>query len=178
MTILSIGPSHTVAAALERSRASRPRPVFVGMQGSVYKGYDGGKPVPEYNVQMATFPRPRRPSPPPGGKRSSRRWTPAAAITLAGKRFQKLVDSKDPLVKALIENYRIWAKNDKVDASSILFDTVAVYLALPGPKPLLEMEELRIKVTDDGMTRDRSGRSEDVGGDRVEGSGGVSRICW
>ena len=66
--------------------------------------------------------------------------------------FKKLTASNDPLVKALIENYRIWAKNDKVDASSTLFDTVAVYLALPGPKSLCEMEELRIKVTGDGMT--------------------------
>ena len=30
---------------------------------------------------------------------------------------------------------------------------MAIYLALPGPKPLLKMEELRIQVTADGMTR-------------------------
>jgi predicted RNase H-like nuclease (RuvC/YqgF family) len=29
---------------------------------------------------------------------------------------------------------------------------VAIYLAVPGPKPLLELESLRITVTDDGMT--------------------------
>ena len=73
-------------------------------------------------------------------------------INLTGERFQKLTASNDPLVKTLMENYRIWANNDKVNASSTLFDTVAVYLALPGPKPLLKMEEFRLKVTGDGMT--------------------------
>jgi hypothetical protein len=52
----------------------------------------------------------------------------------------------------MVQNYRIWAKNDKVKASTTLYDTVAVYLALPGAKPLVEFKELPIKVTGDGMT--------------------------
>jgi inosine-uridine nucleoside N-ribohydrolase len=151
MTILSIGPSTTVAAALERQPGIAAKARFVGMQGSVYKGYDGGKPTPEWNVAANV---------PAAQKALSAPWQQAVitpldtcgAINLSGERFQKLTASNGPLVKALIENYRIWAKNDKVDASSTLFDTVAVYLALPDPKPLLEMEELKIKVTGDGMT--------------------------
>ena len=130
--------------------------------------------VPEWNIKAAV---------PAAQKALSAPWRQAVItpldtcglVNLSGKRFQKLAASNDPLVKALIETYRIWAKNDKVDASSTLFDTVAVYLALPGPKPLLEMKELRIKVTDDGMTRDRPGGGENGGGDRVEGFGRVSR---
>ncbi len=152
LTIISIGPSNTVAAALERQPGIAAKARFVGMQGSVYKGYDGGKPCPEWNIKAAV---------PAAQKALSAPWRQAVItpldtcglIRLDGKRFQKLVDSDDPLVKALIETYRVWAKNDKVNASTILFDTVAVYLALPGPKPLLKMEELRIKVSDDGMTR-------------------------
>jgi inosine-uridine nucleoside N-ribohydrolase len=152
LTIISIGPSHTVAAALERQPGIAAKARFVGMQGSVYKGYDGGKPCPEWNIKAAV---------PAAQKALSAPWRKAVItpldtcglVNLSGRRFEKLAASDDPLVKALIENYRIWAKNDKVNASSILFDTVAVYLALPGPKPLLEMKELRIKVTDDGMTR-------------------------
>ncbi len=63
--------------------------------------------------------------------------------------------SRDKLIVAVIENYRIWAKKESVEVlieSSVLFDTVAVYLALPGPKPHLEMEGLAINVTSDGMT--------------------------
>ena len=151
VTIISIGPSNTVAAALERQPGIAAKANFVGMQGSVHKGYDGGKPVPEWNVKANV---------PAAQKVFSAPWRQAVItpldtcglVNLSGERFQKLAASNDPLVKALLENYRIWAKNDKVDASSTLFDTVAVYLALPGPKPLLEMEELRIKVTGDGMT--------------------------
>ena len=64
--------------------------------------------------------------------------------------------SEDPLVKAMLENYRIWAKKDHLDqlkGSSVLFDTVAVYLAYPGDRPLMERETLSIQVTDDGFTR-------------------------
>ena len=53
VTIISIGPSNTVAAALERQPGIAAKARFVGMQGSVYKGYDGGKPAPEWNVKSA-----------------------------------------------------------------------------------------------------------------------------
>ena len=55
----------------------------------------------------------------------------------------------------MLENYRIWANKDSLEQlteSSVLFDTVAVYLALPGPKPHLHLEELAINVTSDGIT--------------------------
>ena len=84
-------------------------------------------------------------------------------MQFGGKRFQSLVESQDPLVKAMLDNYRIWARNPKVTASSTLFDTVAVYLALPGPKPLFKLEELPIRVTADGMTAiDPAGRKMQV----------------
>lgn len=151
MTIISIGPSNTVAAALERQPGIAAKANFVGMQGSVYKGYDGGKPAPEYNVKCAV---------PAAQRVFSAPWRQAVitpldtcgVITLSGERFHKLAVSQDSLVKALMENYRIWANNDKVDVSTTLFDTVAVYLALPGPKPLLKTEELQLKVTGEGMT--------------------------
>ena len=77
-------------------------------------------------------------------------------VNLSGQRFQTLKLSDDPCVQALLENYRIWAGKDNLEqlqASSVLFDTVAVYLANPGVKPLLELETLSIAVTDDGNTR-------------------------
>lgn len=57
-------------------------------------------------------------------------WT--AADKLRGTKYAAVRDCEDPLTKALVENYRIWAaKNPKraETASSTLFDTVAVYLA-------------------------------------------------
>ena len=155
ITIISIGPSTTVAAALEKEPGIAGKAVFVGMQGSVRVGYDGAKkPCPEWNVKAAV----------PAAKKALLAPWKRAVITpldtcglvrLRGERFQALVASGDPLVKALIENYRIWAKKKTVDElkeSSILFDTVAVYLALPGEKPLVTMEDLAITVDDKGMT--------------------------
>jgi inosine-uridine nucleoside N-ribohydrolase len=155
ITIISIGPSSTVAAALEKQPAIAAKAVFVGMQGSVRVGYDGSKtPCPEWNVKAAI---------PAGKKALLAPWartviTPldtCGLIRLSGERFQTLVKSEDPLVKALLENYRIWAKKKTVEelkGSSILFDTVAVYLALPGEKPHVAMEDLAITVDDKGMT--------------------------
>ena len=155
ITIISIGPSNTVAAALEKEPGIAAKAVFVGMQGSVRLGYDGAKtPCPEWNVKAAI---------PAAKKALLAPWKQAVItpldtcglIRLRGERFQTLVKSEDPLVKALIENYRIWAKKKTVEElkeSSILFDTVAVYLALPGEQPLATMEDLAITVDDKGMT--------------------------
>jgi inosine-uridine nucleoside N-ribohydrolase len=151
VVILGVGPNHTVAAALEREPAIAGKAVFVGMQGAVRKGYDGGKVCPEYNVKAAVA---------PGKKVLGAPWkecviTPldtCGLVRLRGARFQAVVECPDPLVKALVENYRIWAKKENVKESSILFDTVAIYLAYPGPKSLVEMEDLKIIVTDTGVT--------------------------
>ncbi len=154
ITIISIGPSTTVASALERRPDIASRAVFVGMQGAVRKGYDGGPAGPEYNVRENVAAAQRALLAP---------WIEAVItpldtcglVRLTGARFQALKKSRDNLIAALLENYRIWAKKDSVEElteSSVLFDTVAVYLALPGPKVHLELEQLSINVTSDGMT--------------------------
>ena len=65
-------------------------------------------------------------------------------------------DSRDPLARAVVENYRIWknAKTaDEMHASSVLFDTAAIYLAYPGDRPFVKLETLPILVTAEGFTR-------------------------
>ena len=57
------------------------------------------------------------------------------------------------MVRALIENYRIWCGKEpqRADkASSTLFDTAAVYLAMS--QEFMLMERLGIRVTDEGYT--------------------------
>jgi inosine-uridine nucleoside N-ribohydrolase len=55
-----------------------------------------------------------------------------------------------------MENYRVWLKNreDHLDQfetqSTVLFDTVAVYLAFS--EELLTMKKLSVSITDDGYT--------------------------
>jgi inosine-uridine nucleoside N-ribohydrolase len=52
VALIAVGPCNTVAAALERKPAIAGKVNFVGMYGSVRKGYGGNKdPMPEWNVK-------------------------------------------------------------------------------------------------------------------------------
>jgi inosine-uridine nucleoside N-ribohydrolase len=157
VTLIAIGPVANIAAALQREPAIAERARFVGMHGSIRRGYDGRPQVDaEYNVVkyphacQAVFAAP---------------WeitiTPldtCALVRLEGERYRAVRDSNDPLIRALLENYRIWARHvswarglDPEVGSSVLFDTVAVYLAFS--EELLVVETLPVRVTDDGYTR-------------------------
>ncbi|HEY3376693.1 MAG TPA: hypothetical protein VGL77_04280 [Armatimonadota bacterium] len=74
-------------------------------------------------------------------------------VRLQGELFAEVCACGDLLTAAVIENYRIWltaqGQNDSPTGSSILFDTVAVHLA--HSRQYLRMEELGIRVTDDGF---------------------------
>jgi inosine-uridine nucleoside N-ribohydrolase len=156
ITVIAVGPLPNIAEALKREPRIAEKARFVGMHGSVRLGYGGSKEVSaEYNVRadakacQATLSAP---------------WditiTPldtCGLIHLRGEKYAKVRDCDDPLTKALIQNYRIWRLDDKPGdiptdetASSTLFDTVAVYLAFS--RNLATMEELPIRVTDDGFT--------------------------
>jgi len=155
VTVIAVGPLPNIAAALQREPRIAEKAKFVGMHGSVRRGYEGKfEPDKEYNVVSFI-------------KEAQTVFTAAWDMTitpldtcgivkLSGQRYQRLLGSDDPLARAVIENYRIWAKNKSIDPSSVdrgsstLFDTVAVYLALS--TELVETERLGIKVTEDGYT--------------------------
>jgi inosine-uridine nucleoside N-ribohydrolase len=156
ITLLCIGPVPNVQAALEREPRIAERARFVGMHGSVRKGYGGSEAAAaEYNVVSA-----------PEACRAAfaAPWdvtiTPldtCGIVQLEGERYQAVRDCEDPLVQAVIENYRVWIDNcrwgqafNPETESSILFDTVAVYLAFS--EEFLVMEELGLQVTDSGLT--------------------------
>lgn len=154
VTIVSIGPSTTVAAALKQHPDIASRATFVGMQGAVRKGYDGGPVGPEYNVKE-NISAARKALLAPWRKTVITPLDTCGLVRLRGARFVTLKKSNDKLIAALLENYRIWAKKESVgelSESSVLFDTVAVYLALPGSKPHLKIEDLAISVASDGVT--------------------------
>lgn len=157
VTVIAIGPLGNVAEALAREPRIAARARFVGMHGSVRKGYNNAPTLSaEYNVLArpaacrAVFAAPWQ----------SVTITPVdtcGLIVLKGDLYQRVMESSRPLAKAVIENYRIWweavAREDPDlwrRQSSVLFDTVAVYLAFD--EALVEMEELGIRVTDDGYT--------------------------
>ncbi len=157
ITLICIGPVPNISAALRREPGIAERARFVGMHGSIRRGYGGSAQVSaEYNV--ACYPQACQAV-------FTAVWdvtiTPldtCGLVQLQGSKYRAVRDCEDPLVQALIENYRIWARNlppraERLDAelqSSTLFDTVAIYLAFA--EELVVMEELTIRVTDDGHT--------------------------
>lgn len=156
VTLICIGPVPNIAAALEREPRIAARARFVGMHGSIRIGYGGSPEItPETNVRYYT---------PECQRVFTAPWemtiTPldtCGLVHLRGEKYRRVYECPDPLIQALIENYRIWAEHvtwvrglDASAYSSTLFDTVAVYLAFS--EELLVIEELSIRVTDDGYT--------------------------
>jgi inosine-uridine nucleoside N-ribohydrolase len=155
MTVIAIGPPTTLAAAVERYPEMAPKAAFSGMHGSVRKGYGGGKVSAEWNVRAVPAAAQRVLSA-PWRQISITPLDTCGLVNLGGARFESLKRSRDPLTQVLLENYRIWAKKDRLDqlkGTSTLYDTVAVYLAYPGSRPLVRLEPLSIAVTRDGFTR-------------------------
>lgn len=157
VSIISVGAVPNIAEALKRDPKIMNNSRFVGMYGSVKKGYgNSDEIVAEANVRsnpkalQAVFAAP---------------WditiTPldtCGIVELKGDKFRQVFESKRPLIKALMDNYRIWLpeppwlteRPDPTKRSTTLFDTVAVYLAFS--ESLVNMEDVSLRITDDGKT--------------------------
>jgi inosine-uridine nucleoside N-ribohydrolase len=170
ITVVAVGPLPNIAAALQREPKIANKASFVGMHGSIRKGYGGSSKISaEYNVRA--YPKAVQ-------KVFTAPWdvtiTPldtCGIVHLRGDKYQKVLKANTTLSKTLIENYRAWYKqgivnskkdlskdevnkrvNQKLNSSSTtLFDTVGIYLALT--TKLVKMEKLGITVSDDGYTR-------------------------
>jgi len=168
--VVAVGPLPNIAAALEREPRIAEKAEFVGMHGSIYRGYGGSSNLSaEYNVRAFVK---------EAQKVFTAPWnmtiTPldtCGIVQLKGQKYQKVLKRNSPLTRALIENYRAWYKqgilnqnkdlsqaevNKRVEqklnsSSSTLFDTVGIYLAMS--TELVKMEKLGVRVTDDGYTR-------------------------
>jgi inosine-uridine nucleoside N-ribohydrolase len=154
VTLICIGPMPNVAAALEREPRIVRHARFVGMDGSVRLGYGGSKtPCAEWNVKA---------NPAAARKGLSAGWdvtlTPldtCGLVALDGARYQRILNASNPVAATVVENYRVWNKanpaaGEAARRSTVLFDTVAVYLAFA--RHFCKMERLPLRVTDDGMT--------------------------
>ncbi|MBL6903932.1 MAG: nucleoside hydrolase [Candidatus Azotimanducaceae bacterium] len=159
VAIISIGPLTNIAAMLARQPSVTRHSSFIGMQGSIRKGYLGAsEPMREYNVMKHTA---------SCQKVFATPWdislTPldtCGVVSLVDKNFQLVKSSQDPLASAVMENHfgwfdaiKSWKGMDRYDPqveSSILYDTVTVYMAFS--EDLLEVETLPIAVTDEGRT--------------------------
>jgi inosine-uridine nucleoside N-ribohydrolase len=159
VTIVSIGPASTLAAALTVEPAICERARVVAMYGSVRVGYDGRPgPDPEYNVVLDV-----------GACRAvlAAPWdvtiTPldtCGSVVLAGERYLAVRRAPGPLVDALVRASEEWAVATSQptafeERTTTLFDTVAVYLAYA--EDLVGIEHLSIAIDDDGRMRVQEG---------------------
>ena len=155
LTLIAIGPVPNLAEALKREPAIAPKTNFVGMHGSVDVGYGGNgtPPSAEYNVK-AFIPECRQVLSAPWKSITITPLDTCGLIQLSAERYQEVLAMHEPVVRETIEAYRAWCTGheapDPSRESSVLFDTVAVYLAYANS--LCEMENLRIGVDERGFT--------------------------
>lgn len=157
ITLIAIGPLGNVATALKMNPKITENARYVGMQGSVRIGYAGSpSPHPEYNiirniqacreVFQASWEKTITPLDTCGN------------IVLSGENFDRIMNCNNTIVNLIKENFGIWVKKrrrtklmEEEHKTSILFDTVAIYLGFS--EELLNIEELKIEVTEKGLTR-------------------------
>jgi len=86
-------------------------------------------------------------------------------VVLDGERYAQCLASDDPVMQDVIENYRLWSphneESDPDQHPSVLFDTVAIYLAFT--TEFIKMEKFGMSVDNKGYTiKDDNGRPTGV----------------
>ena len=165
--VIAIGPPPSLAEALRQAPDIAEKCEFYGMYGSFDLGYGGSPRISaETNVRVDVDAFRTVIS----GNWKSSMITPldtCGLVALEGANYHQIwCATPDDLLRAVIENYCIWAPRVpwmKCDffatATSTLFDDVAVYMAYDGG--LLEYETIRFSVDDAGYTlRDPDGPFE------------------
>lgn len=158
VTVISVGPAQSLAAALAREPRIASNARFVGMYGSIRVGMPTDlAPIAEWNVKVA-----------PEALRAifAAEWdctiTPldtCAQVMLDGADYASIRASTTPLARSLIRQYEDWRPQatwlgpeiDPTMTSSTLFDCVAVELA--HDETWFDIETLPLVVTDDGFSR-------------------------
>jgi len=157
ITLISIGPLGTVAGALRVNPNISEKSRFVGMHGSINSGYIGSNsPSREYNVKK-NIKACREVFQAPWEKTITPLDT-CGNIVLSGLFLERIMNCDNLIIKTIKENVEIWEKKiiprlkmTKKNETSVLFDTVAIYLGFS--EDLLNIEELKIEITEKGHTK-------------------------
>jgi len=143
ITLIAIGPQTNLATAIDKDAATfRKLKRIVMMGGSVYKGYKGGAPDPEWNILCDI----------PAAQKVFTSGVPlyvmpldSTVLKLDVKDVKALFDHSTPLTKQIEELYKEWGQE-----TPTLFDPMAVgYAADPA---LCPTTSLHIAVDDKGFT--------------------------
>ena len=164
LTLVCIGPLGNIAEAIKLKPEITQNARFVGMQGSIRIGYESSsQPDVEYNV-VYNIKACREVFQAPWEKTITPLDT-CGNIRLSGDNYQKVLDCDNKIIKNIKEHITMWTKKIQLKhiitqehSSSILYDTVATYLAFS--EDLLNIENLKIKVSEKGMTEIKESGSE------------------
>jgi inosine-uridine nucleoside N-ribohydrolase len=157
LTLIAIGPLGTVAGALKLNPNITENSRFVGMHGSIRIGYRGSNSLNrEFNVKRNikacrdVFQAP--------WEKTITPLDTCGNIVLSGALLERIMKCDNLVVRSIKENFEIWKRKPipkfllaKKNETSVLFDTVAIYLGFS--EELLNIEELKIEITDRGLTQ-------------------------
>jgi inosine-uridine nucleoside N-ribohydrolase/dienelactone hydrolase len=158
VTLCIIGPQTNIGEALKRDPGIAGKARVVSMAGSVHIGYNGSPtPQREWNVFrdvaaiQAVFAAPWEITIAP--------LDSCGTLALSGARYAAVRQSGHPLARVTLENYALWSnrKNYAADVTSILFDTLAIYLA--HSEDWVNVETVNLSIDAEGNTNvDPAGR--------------------
>jgi len=157
ITLIAIGPLGTVSGALKLNPNITENARFVGMHGSIRIGYKAAPtPHAEYNVfrNIQACKKVFQAS----WEKTITPLDTCGNLVLSGEHFDRVMNCDNTIVNLIKENFEIWAeKNNRTELikkekkTSILFDTVAIYLGFT--EELLNFEDLKLKVNMKGFTK-------------------------
>ena len=157
LTLIAIGPLGTVAGALRMKPQIAENSRFVGMHGSIHIGYWGSNsPQQEYNVKKNI--KACREVFQASWEKTITPLDTCRDVVFSGELLERFMKSDNLIVKSIKENIEIWKKKiipkmilSKKNQTSVLFDTVAIYLGFS--EEMINIEELKIEITDKGFTQ-------------------------
>jgi len=165
VTVIGIAPLTNIGDALLLEPRIATKARFVGMHGSIARTFDGAEgAIAEWNV-LKDVPAAQRVFEAPWDKTITPLDT-CGRVRLSGEQLRRLecASGADSGLAALVDCYRVWRdfygpesmvsgwlKGQPQQHTSILYDCEAVYLAFC--RTGLRMEELNLRVTDDGFLR-------------------------
>ena len=157
VTLIAIGPLTNIAAMIRRAPGVTRKIHFIAMMGSIARNHrDQPGAIAEFNV-VQDIAAAQTVYAAPWASMTITPLDSCGNIVLDGERYQRLLGSSSPLVRDVIENYMVWssdcgwAPENPRKCSSILYDTVAVYLACSTAR--LRMEDMNLIVDDQGFTK-------------------------
>lgn len=159
ITLIGIGPVPNLALALEREPRIVEKARLIVMGGCIGSQEQGGPGFREYNV--GKDPKAARQVYAAGWDVTMAPIDTAGKIQLDGDDYARVRNAGTPMTELLMQQYDLWNQRqtrhaqDVARRSSILWDTVAIYLAFD--ESLCRIREIPLTVTDDGITKPTPG---------------------